>query len=188
MNYPGVDKAAMNQHSSYGEFQDIVRSRPGSGSAAEAHGLLVGLLCADAGIGPVVWLEALFGDEIPAPEEYGSEVLARLFDHTRRQLGEFDFAFDPLLPGDENPLSERALALAEWCQGFLAGLGYAAEGSDWPGECNEVLRDFVEISRLDPEGSGDTDETAYAELFEYVRVGALFIHSELQSGTPRQMH
>lgn len=177
----------MNQQSSYGDFENIVRSQPGSGSAAEAHGLLAGLLCANAGIGREVWLENLFGDA-PPPESRDLALLTQLFEDTQRRLDDFDFSFNPLLPDDESPLSERALALGQWCQGFLAGLGYSAQGSDWPGECTEILRDFVEISRLDPEVSGETDEAAYAELSEYVRLGALLIHSELCSGTPRQLH
>lgn len=178
----------MNDEFSYGEIQDLVLKLPGSVSAAEAHGLLAGLLSADAGIDAAVWLESVFGDTAPPPESHDLALLTQVFEETQRCLEDFDFDFDPLLPGEDSPLTERALALGEWCQGFLAGLGYSAQGSDWPGECTEILRDFVEISRLDPEASGETDEAAYAELSEYVRLGALLIHSELRFGTPRQLH
>lgn len=178
----------MNQESSYGDLQDIVSNQPGSGSAAEAHGLLAGLLCADGGIDRGIWLESVFGPDEAPPAGHDLAVLTRLFEDTRQRLEDFDFSFDPLLPADDSPLAERAQALAEWCRGFLAGLGYAAGESEWPGECTEILRDFVEITRLESDASGETDETAYAELSEYVRLGVLLIHSELQSGTPQQLH
>jgi yecA family protein len=178
----------MNQELSYGDIQDVVSNHTGTGSAAEAHGLLSGLLCMDAGIDCELWLEHLFGPETQAPDGRDRGLLAQLFETTQRQLEDFDFSFEPLLPDDESPLETRALALREWCQGFLGGIGYGAKGSDWPGECTEILEDFVEISRLDPEASGETDETAYAELSEYVRVGVQVIRSEFQSRTPQQLH
>ena len=188
MNYPKVYKAAMKHEPTYRDIQEIVPDYLGSGSAAEAHGLLSGMLCMDAGIDCEQWLENAADPAEPVPEGRDRALFLQLFEETRRQLDDFDFSFEPLLPDDDAPLEERAFALGEWCQGFLAGLGYASKGSEWPGECTEILRDFVEIARLDPAVAGEADEAAYAELTEYVRVGVQVIHSELQSGTPRQFH
>jgi yecA family protein len=178
----------MKQELSYDDLQEVVSNHPGTGSAAEAHGLLSGMLCMDEGIDCEVWLANLFGPEENATDSYDRSILDRLFETTRRQLQDFDFSFELLLPDDDAPLEDRAQALGEWCQGFLGGLGYGAQGSDWPGECTELLEDFVQISRLDPEASGETDENAYAELSEYVRVGVQVIRSEFQSQTPQQLH
>lgn len=178
----------MKQELSYGDIQDVVLNHLRTGSAAEAHGLLSGMLCMDAGIDCELWLENLFSPEDSTATGSDHGLLVQLFETTRQQLDDFDFSFEPLLPDENEPLEDRALALGEWCQGFLGGIGFAAKGSDWPGECTEILEDFVEISRLDPAASGETDETAYAELSEYVRVGVQVIRSEFQSQTPQQLH
>lgn len=189
-NYPRVHKAAMKHQISYRDIQDIVLDYAETGGAAEAHGLLSGMLCMDVGIGYGAWLEHLVDSGEPLPQGRDKAILTELFEGTRRQLDDFDFSFELLLPDDESPLHEQATALGEWCQGFLAGLGYAAKSrdSDWPGECTEILKDFMEISRLDADTSGEADETAYSELAEYVRVGVQVIHSELRSSTPKQLH
>ena len=44
-----------------------------------------------------------------------------------------DADFEPLLPDDESPLSERADALSLWCQGFLYGLGSGTDGRSGQG-------------------------------------------------------
>lgn len=178
----------MNHALYYQAVEAVVRQGFEVVSAAEAHGLLAGLLCMDAGIDSGLWLQRLFAPDTPPPPAQALTLLAEVFDTTRRQLDDRDFSFDLLLPDDDSPLTERADALGEWCQGFLVGIGYGGHNADWPGECTEILHDFVEISRLDPEVSGEADENAYAELVEYVRVGVQAIHSELPANTPKQLH
>ncbi len=82
--------------------------------------------------------------------------------------------FAPLLPDDDEPLAERATALAQWCQGFLYGLGTGRLNSidELPGEVGEIVHDLTEISRATPgeEDPTEDDEQAYAELVEFVRV------------------
>ena len=166
---------------SYQDMQDAVLNQSTHATAAEAHGLLCGLLCLDGGISSDEWLDYLFGGEGEANEQ-DRELLDALFETSRRQLDEFDFSFDLLLPEDEAPLAERADALGEWCGGFLAGLGYRAEGVEWSEECTDILRDLAEISRLDPDAPEDGGEPAYTELAEYVRVAVQVIRSEVQPG------
>lgn len=178
----------MKLHLDYEDIQEALASTPGTGSAAEAHGLLSGMLCVDSGANPQQWLLGFFGPDITQPGIDRMAPLNALFEATRQQLDDFDFSFSPLLPDDNAPLEERALALSEWCQGFLFGVGYAGKNSDWPGECTEILHDLLEIGRLDPEAVGEADEIAYSELSEYVRVGVQVIRSEFQSGTPRRIH
>ena len=91
--------------------------------------------------------------------------------------------FEPLLPDDEQPLNGRANALALWCTGFLYGLG-AGSISDLAalgGDVGEIVRDFTEISRAtgdDAEGD-ESNEQAYAELVEFIRVAAQVVFEEL---------
>ncbi len=43
-----------------------------------------------------------------------------------------------------------------------------------------VLRDLMEISRLDGDNTDDSDEQAFMELQEYVRMGVNVLMQELQ--------
>jgi hypothetical protein len=178
----------MNNIVSFEEIQDALTHSDVSGTAAEAHGLLSGMLCMDVATDCHQWLGDFFGAELSEIQGEDRLQLDRLYQQTRRQLVDFDFSFGPLLPDDEDSLENRAQALGEWCHGFLQGIGYTGKQSGWPGEMNEILADLLEIVRLDPAAAGEGDESAYTELTEYVRVGVQVIHSELQSQTPPQHH
>jgi len=178
----------MNDDVSFEEVQDALSGSDLSGTAAEAHGLLSGMLCVDVATDCRQWLGDFFGPELNGIRGEDHLQLDRLYQQTRRQLVDFDFSFEPLLPDDEESLEARAQSLGEWCHGFLQGIGYTGKTSEWPGETTEILRDFLEIVRLDPAAAGEGDESAYTELTEYVRVGVQVIHSEFQSQTPPQHH
>lgn len=178
----------MKQDLSYQDVQDIVLNSGSAASAAEAHGVLSGLLCLNSRIECDLWLEAVFGDNKTDLNPAEHALLTRLCETTRHRLDDLDFSFELLLPDDTLPLSERANALAEWCQGFLYGLGYRSDGADWPGESSEVLHDILEISRLNPDSAGESDEVAYAEITEYVRIGIQVIRAELQQQPPTRLH
>ena len=78
---------------------------------------------------------------------------------------------------------ERALALSQWCQGFLYGFGTGGpcRASELTAEVEEVLRDLTHISQasVDTGADAEEEEQAYAEIVEYVRVGVQLIHDEL---------
>jgi uncharacterized protein len=52
-----------------------------------------------------------------------------------------------------------------------------------PGEAGEVVRDFAEITRagVDADEEQESNESAYAELVEFVRVGVQLLFEELAS-------
>ena len=172
----------------FDDIQDLMDRGELSGSASEVHGYLSGMLCMDTATDPAQWLEDFFGEEAPKSGEHDRETLEALYRQTRRELTDLDFSFQLLLPDDESDLGQRALSLGEWCHGFLQGLGYSGESASWPGEAQEILRDFLEIVRLDAGATEDADEEAYAELTEYVRVGVQVVQGELQSMTPEGRH
>jgi len=149
--------------------------------------MLSGMLCVDLSTDSRQWLGDFLGDPT-LPDGNARASMIELFEATRRQLEDLDFSFEPLLPGDDTPLTERAEALGEWCQGFLLGIGYAGKDSAWPGESAEILGDLLEIGRLDPEASGDADESAFTELAEYVRVGVQVVLAEFMSRKPERLH
>lgn len=176
---------------SYQVIESVFDDSSASMGAAEAHGVLAGLLCVDERIDSRIWVSEVF-DDIDNMDMLASvdrETFSSLFDETRRLLEDEIFEFDLLLPDDDTSLNERAVAFSDWCKGFLYGLGFGGEKNDWPGDCNELLLDIIEISRLDPEVEGDTDENAYMELTEFVRVAVQLFHNELRTrGIPEKYH
>ncbi len=178
----------MNQTVSYDDIHEALLKSDLSGNASEVHGVLSGMLCMDVSLDPVQWLSHFFGPELVHIEGDSRDDLHRLFHQTRGQLVDFDFSFEPLLPDEEAPLEGRALALSDWCHGFLQGIGYSGPSGAWPGECSEILQDFLEIVRLEATVTGETDETAFTELSEYVRVGVQVIRSEFENPTSTQRH
>lgn len=164
----------------YTAIDNIFHHHDGALNAAEAHGIAVGMLCVDLRSDMEAWQHEVVRDsETLSTEE--RDLLAQLFEQTRRLLQDNDYEFDLLLPDDDEDevfLQQRAEALRDWCQGFLFGIGYTHSQGEWPGECNEVLRDIVEFSRLDPEAEGEEDENAFMQIQEYLRTAVFLIQQE----------
>jgi uncharacterized protein YgfB (UPF0149 family) len=156
---------------------------------AELHGLLCGLLCAEGELALDRWLqmarEALADDvELSASVQ---DLLAKLLDYGVAQLSDPDDSVTPLLPDDSAPLPQRADALGEWCQGLLYGLGmgHVEQRGGLSGESREFLRDVADIAQVGfDQASNETDETAYAEVVEYLRIGLLIIQHDLRLAAP----
>jgi uncharacterized protein YgfB (UPF0149 family) len=163
--------------------------------AAEAHGCLVGALCTTAHYPMERWLEEIIPDEERRADDDSQQALRLLYADTLNALRGENMDFELLLPGDEMPLATRAGGLSQWCQGFLYGFGTGQANNqtpkeeDLPANVNEVLNDLTHIGRASVEIEGDADneseEEAYAEVVEYVRVGVQLIHDEL---IPAQAH
>ncbi|MGH8251639.1 MAG: UPF0149 family protein [Steroidobacteraceae bacterium] len=150
--------------------------------AAEAHGWLCGALCVREPYGPSAWQADLAqGTAIAGARK--AAVLAAVHRDTLEALRAPDFAFVPLLPGDDAPLSERIEALASWCSGFLYGMatGPSGEAVMRRGEIGEFVRDLTEISRADARqgAAGASGESDFTELQEFVRAGAQLAWEEL---------
>jgi uncharacterized protein YgfB (UPF0149 family) len=169
------------QTASYSEIQRVLTDERSMTDAAEAHGTLVGALCTAAAYRFEDWLQEILPEG--RAEAISSNALRGLYFLTSETLAGQDLEFTPLLPEDVQPLDERAAALAQWCVGFLYGLGSGSIENlkTLPGEVGEVVRDFDEITRVGVDG-GETDEqneSAYAELVEFVRVGVQLVFEEL---------
>lgn len=150
--------------------------------AAEAHGTLVGALCASQ-CSLVDWLAEILPEG--RADSAAADSLRAVFDSTSGALLDGTLAFTPLLPTDDAPIGDRTLALGEWCQGFLYGLGTGVavpDAAQLPGDAAEVLRDMTEITHVDvdPEDGTESNEAAYAELVEFVRVGVQLLYHQLQ--------
>jgi yecA family protein len=180
--------------SASGQLEEWLR-RAGVGmGASECHGMLTGLICAEGTLDSAGWLQHLMrqaGKEALDDAE-AEAVLRALHGETVRQLGDATLDFHLLVPSDDALVAERTEALAEWCQGFLSGLGLGglSELDRLPEESAEATRDLAQIAQAaDYEVTGDEeDEQAYSELMEYVRTAVLLINEELNpiKAPPRQ--
>ena len=157
-------------------------ARLGYGDDASAyHGSLCGSLCRQKpeDVDPV----ALFDDEELTPDAATRAELKQLREETIAALTDLQSAFMPVLPDDGSPLSDRAKALGGWCEGFLYGLAGRIKLNlrECSEEVREIVKDFTQFTRasLDSGGEDEVEEEAYAELIEYIRVGAQLVYMEL---------
>src|SRR5450432_2342622 len=164
------------------DSEDVLATAGGLADAAEAHGSLCGALCSVSPYKMQDWINEILPDGAALSEE-SAAVIERVFMTTATTFGEQGMEFEPLLPDDEQPLNGRANALALWCTGFLYGLG-TGQISDLEGlvgDVGEIVRDFTEISRAtgDEPDADESNEQAYAELVEFIRVAAQVVFEEL---------
>ncbi|MCW8922586.1 MAG: UPF0149 family protein [Gammaproteobacteria bacterium] len=163
--------------------------------AAESHGVLCGMLCARGAIELSEWISHVLGEQEEGNVLLHDTVhqLSELHQVTMETVNDISGSFYMLLPDDDEDLIGRTEALANWCQGFVYGLaaGGISDDTKLPGDTQEILMDFVEISRAghaagDAEADETTeeDEQAFVEVVEYVRTGVLLINEELQTLVP----
>lgn len=161
--------------------QALQRSKANAG-AAESQGMLCGILCARTQ-GREAWLGQLY-DEVPAGDvlvQEGKAQLGVLYETCQAELNSGGLEFSLLLPADDVPLEQRGQALGAWCQGFLFGFGLSGLKLDeLPEDSRELIQDMSEIAKLElPGEDSEEDETAFAEIVEYLRMGVLLINEEL---------
>jgi yecA family protein len=172
------------------DFERTIQLSQGNLDAAElaeSHGLLCGLLCCGTAGSAGEYLDHLAAMQLlAAPGEALAAVMAEVWERTATQMEDEEFGFQLWLPDDDDPLEDRAISLAQWCSGFLAGLGSGCSLETLSDDAREALEDLIEISRAEVssepgqrEGS-EEDESAYAEIVEYVRVVALTLREEFR--------
>ena len=157
---------------------------------AELHGGVCGALCAGGAPAAASWLGDCIADLEVAPSGELTTSLTAIIEDSLGALERRELRFEPLLPDDDTPLDEQVHALAEWCHGFVAGLGASApelarrsSSAAGAGTLQEVLSDFSQISRAglsEAEAAGqDQPDFALAELREYVRSGVQIVFEDL---------
>lgn len=180
----------MAQNSSlptYMDLADLLSAAQSKLHPAEVHGLLCGHIAGTSGKIDERLEKLVLGKNKNL--EY-REALQQLYEISYHQMSEFSFEFTLLLPEDDSNINSRTEALGSWCQGFLIGLQQTnipiqnREESD----VTETINDFIEIAQVSygDIADDDEDETAYFELMEYVRLGALMIFQDLKNANPEQ--
>ena len=178
----------MNEKVGFDELDEALRRCGASWDAAQTHGLLTGRLAvAGVSAGPDWLLQVLEGtDEANALRVECQKMLDTLYQGTFWQLTERLSEFAPLLPDDDADAGARTLAMAHWCEGFLHGLVSAEHAQALKDKLgaeplSDIIRDMLQITRaaLDEESDDETNEAAYAEIVEYIRVAAQLAYEEL---------
>lgn len=172
----------------YDTLDAALRRCGASWDAAQTHGLLSGRLAVAGAGGGLDWMrQVLEGtDESDALRNECESLLNSLFQSTLRHLSERLSEFEPLLPDDSDSAMSRTVALAHWCEGFLHGLVSGDHGEALRQRLAEepladIIKDLLQITRagVDGECDDETNEAAYAELVEYLRVAAQLTYEEL---------
>lgn len=174
----------MEQLGDFDNMQSLLEAHDAYMSAAEVHGLASGMLCVQFDARFDRWVVAVFetDEQLEALDVTEKNDLISLFDGTCELLKSDEFIFDIFLPDDSAPMAARAKALSEWCQGFLYGIAYmgVSDDTDWGEEGRGILRDFLELSRIDADNAEEADEQSFMELQEYVRSAVQILLIELQ--------
>lgn len=113
-------------------------------------------------------------------------MLDTLFQSTWQQLVERQSEFELLLPDDDEDTSCKAEAIGHWCEGFLHGLVTGEHAEELKKRLADeplagLIKDMLEITRatFDQDDDDETNEAAYTELVEFIRVVGQLAYEEL---------
>lgn len=168
------------------ELEDLLAEVEAAPEASEAHGMLLGVAAAlvpGGGLEPMLpevirrWRAGL---ELEASAAPGADSALSKLGTALLEALDPDGLPELALPPEDAPLRERTIAVQQWSQGFVTGLGLGgldeAALADHP-EAREGLRDLVRLAAVGGEAteeseSGEEDLTVVAE---YVRVVAAML-------------
>jgi uncharacterized protein YgfB (UPF0149 family) len=154
-------------------------------SVSEYHGHLIGRhvggheILGSAGMQMISELTAAPLTRLIEDADYWKQHMQLLIQDFEKD----NYGFQPLMPDDDLPLAERLFGLANWCTGFLNGVGCALDkgAASVLLKEDDTLADFTEITNIDFEVSETNEnEALYIELVEYVRLASLNMHENLK--------
>ena len=171
----------------YDEAARVLREAGVTTGTAKAHGIIAGVLCApdDA---QVSWQTLIVGRAAGGNRATPAELtalLAAMYRSAYAHLSGVEYAFTPLLPGDQHSLAKQIEGLTDWCRGYLLGLhaGGVRDTQGLSSDAREIVNDITRISEaeMDTARAGVEEERALSEIVEYVRVGVQLVFEELRS-------
>jgi uncharacterized protein YgfB (UPF0149 family) len=167
-----------NQNSPYNAFATLLSGAGHPVSPAELHGLLLGRSCAGAGFDADGWFDDAKELLETEPEPNVRQALIGLQEMVKNELTGDDMAVVLLLPGDDETLAARTLAMGQWCQGFLHGFARVG-GQPMSDDARDVLQDLAAIAQIqDALDESEEGESDYMEVMEYLRVAPLLLFTE----------
>lgn len=176
---------------SFSEITEILEEADLFTSASEVHGMLSGFICGGIDLDSKSWL-AHFNDVMNEGMGLPSKaktLVSSIHAQVVTQFTDDGLGFNLLLPDDDKPLDDRCDAMSQWAQGFLVGFGMVQQAlNEASEEIQDLIKDIRDISQvsLDFEQEDEESEIAYAEIVEYLRVGAMlcFNHFSRKPSTP----
>jgi yecA family protein len=166
----------MKTQPDYSKLDEALTEAGSTLHPSELHGLICGMLVSPKDIAEA-WQEVVKASQ---KASHIHSLVEGLYQLSKKQLEEFLFEFNLVLPHEEQPLPLRAEAITLWSQGFLTGLKLVhipIENRD-ESECTEAIEDIIEIAKMNYEEvmANEEDESAYTEIVEYVRMAAILIY------------
>lgn len=164
----------MHDERSYDMWTVILEQADVALGASEAHGVVIGLVCAGVADEDAA-IAALGANEADPDLRDALETACR---RITEDLAETGLGPEPLLPDDERPAVQRSRALVEWCRGFVSGFYFHErdlDARDYPEIVAEALTDIGDVA----EASGTVGESDLSELVEYLRVAVQLIYDEI---------
>ncbi len=151
----------------------------------EAHGIAVGLLTGGQSDPAAAWQTELYA-ELAADDLLAQECRALLdtvYATVAQQIADPGLTLQLFLP-DAAP-EAMVIALRDWAQGFLFGLGLAGDGleTSLSQDGRELLQQVYEVAQLDVDRL-TRDESVHEDLMqieEFLRIAALSLYAERQS-------
>ncbi len=159
--------------------------------AAEAHGLLCGLLSVQSALSHKEWLQMLLKawDEQDVLAQELIRSLSLLHVQTLQDLNDPELKFNLFLPDEQVDIHQRVEAVVDWCSGYLYGLGLHLQQAtlDSNEQLQEVIDDFNKIVQIDLQEGDEASEEDLFEISEYVRMAVLMVYDTLQPVQKREI-
>ncbi|WP_443628098.1 UPF0149 family protein [Candidatus Njordibacter sp. Uisw_002] len=187
----------------FDDFADMFVELGAFGTPSELHGLLTGQLAAGVRVDAQAWLAMVVShlDVQTLEDDDDKAELVALYDLVLEQLSAADFGFQLLLPEDDTELISRTESLGAWSSGFLSGFGLSFDHTkqSLSIEITDAMEDLANIAQVsfdvdDEDLEGESAETSYLELVEYVRLAAMMVFAEFNVSdsppqkSPQQLH
>ena len=175
-----------NKLPNYKEFQDALVLMQTELSPAECQGIAFGLLAWNNHSRATQEWSTLLNQECERIDESTRSCydwLEALFESAHKGLKDTDYGLRLYLPADDAALYLRAIAVSQWCRGFMFGVGLMGFDSRMLSTVliNEALQDISQIMNIEinPDETSPDSEKEYFELVEYLRMATLLIYSEI---------
>ncbi len=151
-------------------------------SLPELHGMMAGFIATQNDPCFKSWTKVIEGvcewDEIPSEKQ---TELSNLFLITNMELVQGIQDITLVLPNENSPFRKQVAAFADWCRGFLYGVG-SATPSDLlfkDQTVQEILNEITQFSQvdLDADDAGD-DKDSLSILLAYLQENVQIIYSK----------
>ena len=178
----------MDSQIDHNELDAALRVCGSDWNGAQTHGLLCGRLAVLGTDGVTMWIDQVLGNRSrgDSPHDDCVKLLNKVFQSTWQQLADRQSELELLLPDDNEELSLRAKSMGFWCEGFLHGTVTGKHADELKKRLATeplagLIKDFLEFTRASFDGDEDEEanESAYADLVEYVRVAVQLAYEEL---------